>query len=40
MLPMYVQDKHKGNKTKTKSIKQTIENIKYEPILSPSPDFV
>ena len=31
-----VQNKHKGNKTKTNKVNntKTIENIKYEPILS------
>ena len=33
---IYVQNKHKGNKTKTNKVydTKTIESIKYEPILS------
>ena len=33
---MYVQNKHKGNKVDEA---KTVENIKYEPILSSSSDF-
>ena len=37
---MYVQNKHKGNKTKTITEAKTVESIKYEPILCWSSDFI
>ena len=38
---VYVQNKHKGNKTKNKlSEPKTVENINYEPILSSSSDII